>query len=242
MNFNNMNRYGTSAGTAEGTFGAAEGTFGGNCDRNKLGQLLVANIAALLNKKGESESESESERKATIPVIKVPTRPIRLGKKGLRLLEDQFNAEDDLRLEGIQREEEIRKMKIYQQDQEFQNRARNEQRGRQLPGVNEELLAQNAESFIRGQVSDEQRMREELGSASGLQSRDLQLQLPLPDVVTQAEKLAIETRITDIGALLNMGRGLTRGEKLVIPADATYEEIIDAAQPLIEALGIQYEE
>ena len=61
MNFNNMNRYGT--GATEGTFGA-EGTFGGDCDRNKLGQLLAANIAALLNKKSESESESESERKS----------------------------------------------------------------------------------------------------------------------------------------------------------------------------------
>jgi hypothetical protein len=59
MNFNNMNRYGTGTGAAKGTFGAAKGTFGGDCDRNKLGLLLAANIAALLNKKGESESESK---------------------------------------------------------------------------------------------------------------------------------------------------------------------------------------
>ena len=224
MNFNNM-------------------TNAGNCDRNKLGQLLVANIAALLNKKGESESESESERKSERKSEKKGTTPVfkASGKKGLGLFIDQFNADKEGKgLADIQQEEENRRGLNYQQeqqDQQYQHRVYGE-RGQQLPGV-QEGLAQNAESFTQyqryqGQISDEQRRLEELASAS-VSAPGLQSQLQLPDVleVTQAEKTSIEAIITNIGGLLNID------EKLDIPADATYEDIMNAAKPLIDALGIE---
>jgi type IV secretory pathway VirB10-like protein len=178
MNFNNMNRYGTSAGTTEGTFGAAEGTFGGDCNRNKLGQLLVANIAALLNKK--SESESESEKIVAIPntpkKLKVVSTPPALPAPRQSVLEE----EEEKRLLQIQQTEDKRREQLYQKNQQFQ-----------------------------------QRVREE--------------------TMRQQEKQVLKARLINIASSLNLE---DLRDSVIIPDDATADDIIEAAQPLARALDL----